>query len=429
MFRARFETLRRESLYANSVFLLSSSLLLSALGFVFWTLCAHLYTTAQIGTATVLLSVVNLISSLALLGLEISIIRVLPGHKDKSALVNTSLSLTGLIGICAAALFVVFQPVISPRLGILRENGWITMLFVVYALASVASYIVESTLVAYRKSQYVLYKNGIFSVLKVVLAIAFIGFGAFGVYSAWMVSLAIAVLYSLGVLRKKLGHSFKASFRLKPLEGMVRYSLANYVSAFIEGLPVILLPLLISNFFGPVANAYYYIAMTFATMLYTVAVAATQSLFAEGSHSVSEIKAKVNKAMKFTGLLLLPGVVGLLLLGHYILLIFFGRDYASQASTLLDILAVSAIPIALNTIGATLLRVHYKMKYLLATDVIGTAPILIFAYAFRSMGLNGIGWAWLLGQLVTLGAFGCIFLRDRSLFSPAITADAALVQA
>jgi O-antigen/teichoic acid export membrane protein len=390
-----------DKLYAGSFFLLLNSFVLSGLGFAFWIVAAHFFPATEVGIATALLAALNLITSASLLGFEISIIRILPGHQDKSKLLNVCLTITGLTGIVLSAGFLKLQPLIASSLSVVRANWWIMALFVLFTLFQTSSYIVESALVAYQKSAYIVYKNLIFSVLKVCLIVAFIGLGAFGIYSAWMVALGVAVIYTLYVLKKQFGHKFKLDLSKRPLKGAIRYSFDNYVAAFLEGMPIMILPLMITNFYGPVQNARYYIAMMLATFLFTVSESASQSLFADGSHSQIDLKLKTTKALKFVATFLVPGIAATYVLAPYLLLIF-GRTYASPVNTqLLQLLAVSAIFTSLNAVGRTLLKIRYQTGLLVAIDVAGCALLLGTAFVFRSGGLLAIGYAWVFGQAAT----------------------------
>ena len=410
-----------DKLYSGSFFLMLNSFILSGLGFAFWIICSHFFAASQIGVATALLAALNLITSASLLGFEISVIRILPAHTDKSKLINVCLSVAGLAGIILSIGFLKFQPLIASSLSLVRANWWVMALFVVFTLFQTSSYIVESVLVAYQKSAFIVYKNLIFSILKVILIAAFIGLGAFGIYSAWMVALGIAVIYTLFVLRKQVGHKLSLSLSPKPLKGAIRYSFDNYVAAFLEGMPIMILPLMITDFQGPVANARYYMAMMLATFLFTVSESASQSLFADGSHSQTNLRQKTTKALKFVGTFLVPGIVALYLLAPLVLLVF-GKTYATtQGVLLLQLLAISAVFTSFNAIGRTLLKIRYQTGALVAIDVAGCALLLGAAYIFRSHGLAAIGYSWIAGQAFTTLLLGAVALRYRLASEPAVS--------
>ena len=69
---------------------------------------------------------------------------------------------------------------------------------------------------------------------------------------------------------------------------MVKFSLGNYTTELIGGLPNLVLPILITNLIGAKFSAYYYLDMMITGLLYIIPMAASQSLFAEGSYSETE---------------------------------------------------------------------------------------------------------------------------------------------
>ncbi len=407
-----YKKLTKESIYANSSYLLSSWTLLAVFGFGFWTICAHLYSDEQVGLATGLLAALNLITSLSLIGFEMSIIRFLPKCENKNVLLNTCYSLAAAAGIIITGIFFILQPYVSSKLDVIHSSAPVIFLFFLFVVASIGGFIVESTFIAYREARYVLRKNFVFSLLKLVLPFLFLGLGAFGIYSAYMLSLTGAVAYSMLVLARRFNHSFRPKLGIAPLKGMLTFSFGNYVDGFIEGLPVMVLPVMIINIFGADEAAHYYIAMMLASFLFTVSTSATQSMFAEGSYEEQELRDIIAKVLKFLSFSLGPGIIAMVLLGSFILSLF-GKGYSGQASGLLDILAASAILMALNSIARTVYRINFRIISLTIISTVGSLAIIALAYFFRGYGLNGIGLAWLIGQLVTLTAFAFLLLWQR----------------
>ncbi len=406
-------TTRVDRSHINSFYLLTSSVVMSILGFGFWAICTRLYTPEQIGIATALLAGLNLVTSLSLLGFEISLIRLLPTHPKKSELFNSYLTVTGIVGLFLGVLFLVAQPFIASELSILHSQVLIGVLFVAFTLVSISSYLVESALIAYTQAKYVFYKSVIFGLLKLPLPFVFLFLGAFGVYSAWMVSLLAAVGYSMWVLQKRFDHRLWVRIHPSHLKGTMRYSLFNYIAAFIEGAPIMVLPLLITASMGATQNAYYYMTMTIANVLFMIPISAAQSLFAEGAQAAADTKAKVRRAVGFMGALLVPAIVATFALGPWVLGIF-GKEYADNGAQALNIFALSAIPMALSTVCRTLLKLQFKSGLIVAIDCIGAIVIIGVAYALRDQQLTGVAWAWLYGQLSLMLLFGLTAWRARS---------------
>src|SRR3954447_24882103 len=100
-------TLMRDSLSRNSAFLLLATVELAAGGFLFWQLAAHLFSAADVGRASALISGSVLISNVALLGMHNSVIRYLHAWDDRADTVNTAVTIVALAAAVGGLGFVV----------------------------------------------------------------------------------------------------------------------------------------------------------------------------------------------------------------------------------------------------------------------------------------------------------------------------------
>ena len=145
-------------------------------------------------------------------------------------------------------------------------------------------------------------------------------------------------------------------------------------------------------------NAYFYVAWTIASITFSIPSAASQSLFAEGSHSEDKLRINANKAIRFALVLLVPAIILLVVLGKWLLLLF-GASYSSNALTLLWILGSSSIFVGINSIYFTILLVRHRIRELLVLRGLTTLVVLVAsALIMPAMGIVGIGYAWLGAQ-------------------------------
>jgi len=181
---------------------------------------------------------------------------------------------------------------------------------------------------------------------------------------------------------------------------MTKFSLGNYIAGFIGGLPAMVLPILITNSIGAKFSAYFYIDMMIANLLYIIPMATSQSLFAEGSYSETELKVHLKKTIKIIFLILMPAILITFLFGKYILLAF-GKEYSSEGVIFLRILAISGIFLSINYIGNSIFYIKNKIKLIILMSFIGTSIILSLSIMLIHQNLLGIGVSWLLGQGIT----------------------------
>lgn len=397
--KRKYNQIMSDSLYRNSVYLMVSTFIMSVLGFVFWMIGARLFTTEQVGLATTLISVMSLITSFSLLGLNTGLIRYLPTAENKDKKINTCFVLVAILTIMISSIFLISTQTLSPKLMFVHDNIILAFVFIIFMIFASFSSLIDSIFVAYRSTKFILIKNTIFSSLKIILLFVFVWLGAYGIFTSHMIGLIAGFLTVFFILIYKFNYKPQFAFYDSIIKKIGKYSFGNYIAGFIGGLPTMLLPLLILNKLGAESSAYYFIAMMIATLLFVISSATTQSLFAEGSHNEKNLNIQIKKAVKIITLLLIPGILLTIFFGKYILLLF-GQAYSTEGFRFLQLLALSGIFIGINSVFGTLLRVKKRIKSLIVISIFNAILILGLSYLFmdNNLGLLGIGYAWLIGQ-------------------------------
>jgi len=404
----------KDSLYKNSIYLMLGTFVMSVFGFLFWMINARLFSTEQVGLATTIISVMGIITSFSLLGLNAGLIRFLSKSKRKNKKINTCFSFVGIITVIITTIFLLLLSVISPKILFIKENLILSLIFIVFMIFSSFSSIIDSVFIAYRSTKYVLLKNSIFSLLKLIFPFILVSLGAYGIFSSWMIALIIGFCISFIILMFKFSYKPKIVFYDRIIKKIGSYSFANYVAGFIAGLPTLILPLMITNKLKPEITAYYYMAMMIAGVLFIIPQATSNSLFAEGSYNEKKLKIQLKKAIKIIALLLIPGILFTIFFGKYVLL-FFGKDYSAEGYRFLNLLAFSGIFVSINAVFSALFRINKLMKELIIRSIIGSLFILVLAYIFiiKGLGLMGVGYGWIIGNVVISLLFVLMWFRRR----------------
>ncbi len=406
----------KDSLYRNSIFMIASTAIMSFFGFLFWIVAARLYSTADIGLATSLISVMGLITGLSVLGLNVGLIRYLPRSRDKSNKINTCFTLAGLASIVVSVVYLLGMGVLSPDLVFIKENALISFAFIFFMVFACLGTLIESVFIALRDTKFILIKNSLFSVLKILGLFLGVGLGAFGLFSSWMISLIVSVVVLGVVLVRKFDYEPRLVFYDSIVRQMGKYSFGNYVAGFVGGLPMMILPIMILNRLGSEMVAYYYMPMMIAGLLFVISSATTNSLFAEGSWATGSRPKKMDdrrwmiekkkaddglgklvwKAVKIISVLLIPAIIIVFFFGDLVLGMF-GADYAREGFGFLRILAISGIFVTVNGTYKNILKIKNKTKELVFMNFLSASLILGLSYLFLDMGLIGIGVGWALG--------------------------------
>jgi O-antigen/teichoic acid export membrane protein len=165
------------------------------------------------------------------------------------------------------------------------------------------------------------------------------------------------------------------------------------------------------NLLAAEQNAYFYIAWTIGNILFLVPTAVSTALFAEGSYNEEGLRHNVIKSIKLTTFILGVAVLFILLLSNKLLLLF-GEGYSENATHLLWILALSALPMSVNYVYISIKRVEMKMRMGVVSSLFIAVVTLVLSYVLLPrIGIIGAGVAILISQSAAAIILGISILR------------------
>ena len=390
------------SLYRNAIYLVMSFGVTALLGFIFWMLAARFYEAEYVGLASAAISAIGLLGLLSTLGFDYGLIRFLPASGEKSAtMVNTCLTISGLVSIILALIFLAGLAIWSPALLLLRQNPVFFCVFIALSAASTLTLLLNNTFVAERRSGFTLAQSLNINLLRVALVIPLAAFyPALGIFAAWGIAFIVAVVVSIFLFlpHAQVGYRPFFAVRREVINEMLHFSSANYAAILLWGAPGFVLPLMVVNLLGAEPNAYFYIAWSISAVLFGIPLAISLSLFAEGSYDERQLSRDTRRSLKLIALFLIPLILILFFAGDKILLLF-GQAYSENATTLLQVLAASALPLSINYIYFSRKRVEKKMKSVVILAVfIAMVTLGLGYFLLPRMGILGVGVAWLSSQ-------------------------------
>lgn len=390
-----------DPLYRNSFFLMADTIVTSGLGFFFWMVVARFYTEAEVGLGAAIISAMLLLSLLARLGFGPALIRFLPKAEKPADMINSCFTLSGIVALALAAIFIIGINLWSPALGFIRENPVFPTAFAIFVLFLTFSEMMGAIFIANRRAEFVLSKNAIFSLLKIPLPIIMVLLSpAFGIVASWGNAIGVALVISLFLFLPRVQNVYKPMPKLSLgiIGNMWKYSAGSYLTSLFTTAPEMVLPIMIVNLLGAEHNAYFYVAWMIAGLLFAIPEAVSYSLFAEGSHFEDTLRVNVRRSFKFIFLLLIPAIILLFLLGRWLLLLF-GGSYSINGLMLLWILGISTVFIGVNGVYSSILRVQGRVKELAIIFGFITTTVLVGSYfIIPTTGIIGVGYAWLAAQ-------------------------------
>jgi len=388
-------------LYQNSLFLMANTLVASGLGFFFWMVVARFYTKAEVGLGAAIISAISFLAFLGTLGLGIALVRFLPKAQKPVDMINSCLTLGGIVSLAVAAIFICGLDLWSPALGFIKQNAIFAIAFTVFTMLWTFSKLMDYIFIAERRTEFVLSTTAIFSLLKLPLPVLLvIFFHSFGIVSSWGIAIGVAIAISLFLFLPRVENHYRPvpKLDLGIIKNIWEYSVGNYFASLLSVAPNLVLPIMVVNLLGPIQNAYFYVAWMIALIVFAIPEAVSRSLFAEGSHFEDKLRVNVRKSLAFVYLLLVPVVILLLLVGKWLLLLF-GAGYSENALTLLRILSVSSLLIGLNEVYMSILRVLGRLKELAIICGFIAVAVLVGSYLITpATGITGIGYTWIGAQ-------------------------------
>lgn len=402
-------------LYRNALLLIINSAVLSGFGFIFWAIIARLFPVNEVGLATALISLLELILVFSLVGFNVSLIRYLPKSKDKKKLISSCFIISGLIALIIGAISLaavsLFSPVLSKILGI-----WVYALFFILSAATYTLFtLTDSVLIAHRDARWVVLKSLIFSILKLALPLLLIALGAFGIFmsveiSAFIALIAIWVFWSSG-------KSFKIAFAFDKaiIKKMLGFNASNYIANIMLSAPALVMPLILASTLGPEAAAYFYYPIMIYSLISIIPFSIAQSLLAEGSNSIKSLKKNIRKSFFLSYLLIIPCVLLIFLFGKQLLSVF-GSSYTKNSFRLLQLLAISSLFSAGNIIYIAVSNIRQRTRKVIHAAFLVSVGIITFSLILIGKGLPGIGIAWIIGHLLANILVYSDFMLNKDLF-------------
>ena len=418
-----------DSLVRNSLYLMASTVVTAALGYAFWVLAAHTFSSREVGTASAVISLCSTAALLTYLGSSATLIERLPSREYSSEWTKVLIRVCGLTVLVTAAVTAAVVPILtaSPQYHAFFGSTRAVLAAVLGAAAWTLVNLLGSAFVAARRAGRLLFIQTLVSVVKLVLIVplAAAGAGALGLVGAWVA----AALLGAGagavwlVPRMRLGRRpgprvhrrepagaedrarARGPARHKraaglPDAGSVRRLVGQHLTSVGGAVTPLVLPVLVSLRLGVVQNAYFYITWMVGSAFFMVSPSVAQAVFAEGVRARANLSRLVGKALRVIGALLIPAVVVVVVAGRLVLRLF-GPSYAAAGYGLLIVLAISALPDAVSNVAVVVCRVTLRLGYSSALNL----GILVMTlggawFLMPRWGIAGAGAAWLGAQVV-----------------------------
>ncbi len=413
-----------DPLLRNGHALILSSALTQLIGLIFWALATHYYSDAAVGRSNAALSAMAFLSGFSQLNLMSTLVRFLPvaGRRSRRLVITVYATTASVAGV-AATVFIMVVPQVEPGLSFLRANAWLAGWFVVSIMVAGIFTLQDSALTGVRAAPAVPVENAAFAVLKLGLVVALAGTApTSGIFIAWTAAMAASIgPTNYYLLRRALPRHLRAA---NPPEtpssfaDLRSYMIPDFIASIFLMASTSLMPLVVLGRLGARANGYFALAWIIGYALYLVSFNMGASLVVETATDLASIRRRAVRVIAHVERLLVPAVA-VIVIGAPQILSIFGRSYSAGASTVLRLLALSALPAAVTNTAIFAARSQRRMSTVIAIQVAICAGVFgAGSILMGPLGVAGVGWAWLLAQSLV-----AVVLSARpSLWLPAATA-------
>lgn len=401
-----------DSLYKNAIYLMASTFVMAGIGFFFWTICARLYTTEQIGLATTLISLTSLVTNFSLLGFNTAIVRFLPSSKHKSDLINTSFGVITISTVICTVLILYFLPVISPKLAFLHNYQMFELSFIVFMIIASFNAITDSIFIANRKAQYILLVDTIMSLVKLATPIFLVSLGTYGIFYGFLLSVNVSFALSIIFLGLLFGYKLRPRIHLGQVMKMGKFSFGNYTAGLMGMLTGTITPILITNTLGPSMTAYYFMPSMIINLVLTIQRSMSQSMITEGSYTEQNLRNLFFRSTRATYLLLTPLIIMIMFIGP-LLLSVFGKSYNTEGIMFLRLSLIAVLFSIPNTFFGTILLIKKKVGLIFILSFLSMLVGLSTTFLFLPYGLFGLGLAGIFGQIIMLFVYSLVVYKKQ----------------
>lgn len=390
----------------NTGSLVCTSLITSALGFMYWWLAAHLFSPEAVGLASAAISAMALLATISLLGLGSLLIGELPRQPGKErSLVSTAIVLVGGVGGIAGIMFAMLTPLVSKDLQNLRASPEGIAIFAAGVSLTAVTFVLDQALIGLLRSELQLWRNTLFSATKLVaLLVAGLYLAhkvGLTIYATWAIGNVFSLMALFGLALLKGGWSIKACL---PQWGLLRRlrsaALQHHILNLTIKAPSLILPVLVTIMLSARVNAWFYVSFSLANFVSVVLYALTAVLYAMNAAEPVRLARQIQMTLSLS--LAVSFLANcLLFFGARQILSLFGPAYAEQATWSLRILGLGAFPVIIKDHYIAVSRIHNRMAY--AIKPIATGALLELGgpvLGARLGNLPGLSLGWVLAQTI-----------------------------
>jgi O-antigen/teichoic acid export membrane protein len=354
----------RNPLYRGGYLLVANTAGTSIIGAAYWAVAAHLSSPEELGRATALISALMLVSTLSQLNLSSTLTRFLPrlGARTAGRLINFSYMGSTVTALIGGVIFVVVAPRLSSQWSYVGDSYFLAGLFILAVIVWELFTLQDAALVGLQRAGAIPIENVVYGLLKLILLVA----GALLLHStdvlaSWTLPLILLIPVINWLMFRRYLRDRHPEDRVAGLKfrHVARFASVDYAGLLFSQITGNFIPLLVMSTLGATANGSFYIAGIITSGAVTVGLNFSTGLMVEGSASPDRLAQLVRGVLRRVALTMVPGTI-VLILGARLIARIYGASNAAHTATLLQVLAISLVPVSIQGIAFSIDRIHGK---------------------------------------------------------------------
>lgn len=365
---------KRNFLVRNAMSLVSTSVVTSGLGFVYWTVAARMFVVSDVGESTTAIAAMSLIAPFTVLGFGTALIWKLPTMRSgRAELVSTAAAVCALAACVASLACALLLPPRFIGLPGVGDSVAVTTLFVGGVVAHSVGQFLDSALLSAVGGGVQLRRNIIQAVVKLVLLVIFAftlhRYGSLSIYASWFAAGVVSILV-IGVQLIRDHHLPLGELlpRLSSLDGLHFHAVKHHILNLSLAVPYFAMPIVANAILGSEKAGYLYATWSLAGFVFVLPIAMSIALFANGAKDSSTILREFRFSLQMSFAACAAANLVILPLGGLVLGIF-GPAYAENGHTVLIILCLGGFGV--------IIRDHHVAAARIAGDVGREATIMV----------------------------------------------------
>jgi O-antigen/teichoic acid export membrane protein len=393
-------------LVRSAASLVSTSVVTSGLGFVYWTVAARMFSASEVGEAATAIAAMSLIAQFTVLGFGTALVFKLPTMASgRAELVSTAVVVCAVVGGAVALVCAVFLPDSFLGLPGVGHDLFTTLLFAGGIAAHSVAMMLDSALLSVAGGGIQLGRNVIHAIAKLVLLIVFAltlhRYGSMSIYASWF----IATVGSIAVVVVWMLYKYRTAFRnlwprLSALRGLQFQAAQHHLLNLALVVPFFAMPIVANVILGSEEAGYLYATWSLAGFVFVLPIAMSMALFASGAKDSStillEFRFTLRNAMAAclaANLLILP--FGGLVLG------IFGPAYAENGRLVLIVLCLGGLGLVIRDHHVAVARITGAVGREAVLMVgLGACELAGAAIGASKGGLIGLSMGWLVAVVL-----------------------------